>query len=393
MVAKRFLKIEKTYTDNQGHFYLTKEFNKVRLIAKFKNSQAIIRSLRRSRLWQILYAAERDFGIHKGSLNNLQLTIPFNTNALSRGARYWAAATAHNTVQEYYEYAGQNNIGTPPGGIRILLSNWHNASGATPMYAKRVIQELPEDFLRFYVLGSALYSPVIANLAYMLKREIDVTVGYNRFSAFNNADITRDADDVSEIMFHELTHAAHYNKVGNNWWNDFVDGELNNIIWHADDNPPYGLGNQGYTSDIIATGESWAYHMGHIMTDMKYGVNSNCTSEQANRSGFRLTQFCPDPARTVHPHIEVLEQYDPNLTDDPDSWIPKGLYLDLIDTRNESPLTGGPIFDNASGYTNQQFFNALQTDVRSVRQFRDRLLQQTGFSQQVVDLFNEYGYN
>jgi hypothetical protein len=81
-------------------------------------------------------------------------------------------------VQEFYEFSASlnNNIGTPPTGIKILLTNWRGASGATPMYAKRVIQELPEDFLRFFVLGN-YFTPFLSSLAYVMKTEIDVTIG------------------------------------------------------------------------------------------------------------------------------------------------------------------------------------------------------------------------
>lgn len=254
-------------------------------------------------------------------------------------------------------------------------------SGATPMYAKRVVQELPEDFLRFYVVGAA-FTP-LNTLVYYLKNEIDIVAGYNPFQT----NVTRNSSNLSETMFHELTHAAHYNKVGNGWWNDFVDAELNNIIWHSGQNPPYGLGDQGATSALIALGESWAYHVGHFITDWKYGVNSGCTSEQADINGVILTQFCPNG--TNRPQIEVLEEYNPNLNADPDRWIPKGLFLDLIDVANETRPPAS-VNDVVSGYTNQQFFSALQSDVRTMQQHRDRLLQQTGFNQGVLDIFREY---
>ena len=50
--------------------------------------------------------------------------------------------------------------------------------------------------------------------------------------------------------------------------------------------------------------------------------------------------------------------------------------------------------DNVAGYTIQQCFNALQSDVRTVPAFRDRLLLQNGNNQivNVNDLFFRYGY-
>ena len=71
--------------------------------------------------------------------------------------------------------------------------------------------------------------------------------------------------------------------------------------------------------------------------------------------------------------------------------ILEGLCYDLFDTRNDA---GAPILDNANGFTINQCYNALQTDVQSIPAFRDRLLQQNGNMQQVqvTQLFQQYGY-
>ena len=140
VVAKRFLKIERTYTNNQGQYFINKEFNKVTLSVKFKNEQAKVRSLRRARLWQMLFPVELDMGKHKGSLNNITYVVGDNNDARTTGARNWAAAISHNNVQEYYDFAFQQGIGTPPGGLRILLTNWRvqGPRGAAPMYYQRI---------------------------------------------------------------------------------------------------------------------------------------------------------------------------------------------------------------------------------------------------------------
>ena len=52
------------------------------------------------------------------------------------------------------------------------------------------------------------------------------------------------------------------------------------------------------------------------------------------------------------------------------------------------------LIDNVSGYTTQQCFYALQSDVRTIPAFRNRLLEQNGNNQfaNVNDLFFRYGY-
>ncbi len=95
MVARRFLKVESTYTNNQGQFAFNKEFNKVNLLVKFTNDQAKIRALRRARLWQMLLPVQIRLGKFSGYLNNITHVEGYNNDAVSRGARHWAAATAH----------------------------------------------------------------------------------------------------------------------------------------------------------------------------------------------------------------------------------------------------------------------------------------------------------
>lgn len=384
VVAKRFLKIERTYTNNQGQFFLNKEFNKVHLLMKCKNDQAKIRALRRARLWQILFPVKMNFGKFKGALNNLSLNIGFNSDARSRGARFWAAATAHNTVQEFRDYAAQQGIGIPPNTLRVLLTNWRlqGVSGATPMYAKRFWQTLPSDFLTTFVISSnnAIAGGLTA-LAMVLKSEVDVTVGYN----LSKNDVTANSDQLSEVMFHEQTHAAHYNKVGNAWWQDFVNSEFSEMI--APGPFPYGDGTTT-NSPIIALGESWAYHMGHFMTDVKYGVNSGSLQEQG------INYLNNNPVFGLSSHLNLLEDFSPYRTYDPFHWIPQGLYYDLIDGRNEQRLTGGPVDDNVSNYSNQQLFNALQADIYNLQTYQARLLQTTANSSSafVPNLFSQYGY-
>jgi len=83
-------------------------------------------------------------------------------------------------------------------------------------------------------------------------------------------------------------------------------------------------------------------------------------------------------------------------TADPFHWIPKGLYYDLMDTRNDKitypfqPL----IDDQVSGYTNQQFFNAFSSSIKDISSYKTNLLQQNANNQstQVLSLFQQYGY-
>ena len=89
-----------------------------------------------------------------------------------------------------------------------------------------------------------------------------------------------------------------------------------------------------------------------------------------------------------------MKYFSPFRTIDPFRWIPDGLYYDMIDNRNDIQFARVPINDAVSGYTNQQFFNALQSDVKSVPAFKARLLLQNSNNQLsgVNQLFTSYHY-
>ena len=139
-------------------------------------------------------------------------------------------------------------------------------------------------------------------------------------------------------------------------------------------------------SPTIALGEAWGYHMGHFLADQQYGTLGSCQAEQSG--GF---SYCPGGG--AHPHIDVLEAFNPNLNSDPFRRIPKGLMEDLIDVTNETNPPG-VINDGVSGFTISQLFTALQSNVTTIPQYRDRLiLQNPGFSATaIINLFGQYHY-
>ncbi len=132
--------------------------------------------------------------------------------------------------------------------------------------------------------------------------------------------------------------------------------------------------------------------MGHFLAEQRYGVNANCQAEQTDANGFGIF-YCPNPpALTNHPHIDVLEDFIPTLQSDQFRWIPKGLMLDLID--DGEPVNFTHVDDQVIGYTIQNIFAALQSDISTPQQYRARLLQQNNNNQQVEinALFTSYGY-
>ncbi|MHA4845772.1 hypothetical protein ACX0G7_16480 [Flavitalea antarctica] len=374
MIARRFLKVDRTFTDNNGNYNFTKSFrNKVTILMKFKNVDATVGGLRGARLWQMLFPVKINLGRFRGNLNNVRYNVADNNDLRTSGAKMWAAATTHNAVQEYTSgYATSEGIGAPPGNLKMLVVPG-NGAGSAPMFAKRYAGNIPDYFVRQFLLpinhnnAPAYLSALATTLAFRL----DVVIGYEGSSS----NLTKTNARMAELCYHELTHAAHYNKVGNNWYGNFVAAELDEIRLNIDNSAlsPYGPGNTS-NSPIIALGESWAYHIGHFLTQRKYGALSGQFVEQG------ITYANQSPFPGLNSNFNLLEDFSSGRLNDQFRWIPQGIYYDLFDDTNDFDRPGRRVdlVDVVSSYSNAHFFNALDDDIVDMPSYKNRLLNENG---------------
>ena len=305
----------------------------------------------------------------------------------AKGNQYWVGGTVHNGIQEYKGYAAAQGIGLPPTKLYILITNWAS-DGVTIMLHKRWSSYLPTETVQAFIDNYP--ASIVGGLnavTNVVTRQIDIAIGY-QIDAGQSFD-TKHSDDVKNDIYHELTHSAHYNALGNIWYTNFVNAEASAVIAHpfGGQYAPYGDGTATY-SPIIALGEGWAYHMGQFMADLRYGTKGSCQTTQDNGRSYGVS--C-DFDYSDHSHLDALEFFDPNLATDPFRWIPKGLDEDLIDANNET----NPITDNVSGYyTNHLLFNAFSSSITTLQGYRSNLLSQNANNQatNVINLFAAYHY-
>lgn len=391
VVLRRFFKVDRVYTDEQGYFYSTKHFhNKVNVFVKFKSTQLTTRGLRGARAWQALFPIKHGLGKYSGDLRNINKIFESSQMGNARSNCNWWAAQIMNAYIEFNENATALNFGTLPSDMRILLTAWQGAGGigSAPMNHHRDVFSVSDAHIQQFLVrpGSAWWGQVYNNVYNnnVIPRGMDMSLGYNTRFAWAS-------DKVKQLMYHELGHASHFNKVGQSWWNDFVYAESYEIARFGINgaNSPYGIGDDGFLSDYISLAESWAEHVGQTIADRIYGLNSTSVFRQ----GITYTNNIIISGSS---HINYLEDFSPFRTYDPFHWIPDGIYYDLLDDRND--LFAVPLRVNVNdavfGYTNQQFFNALESDVKSIPAFRQRLLQQNGNNQatEVTQLFTSYNY-
>ena len=393
VVAKRWFKIERSYSDNTGHFQFTKRFkHKVKIVVKFKNDYSNIRNIRGIRLWQSLYVVRKTIGVYSADKSNIPFNFGISPNSTSaRGNGFWTAATTLNALQEYRDYCVTYGVSAPPMGLNIYITNWGAFEGiaSTPLFGKRFWKDAPASFANTYlVYASTIAVPLVgwyvSFFATISRTRLDMAIDYHRgiMSAFTS-------DFIKETLYHELSHASHYTKVGTGWYSNFVNAELAQIAAHPGVNDPYNPYGISTSSNapLIALGEGWAYHIGHFLADQRYGTSGSNQTEQTGNTFFT--------GGGAHPHINVIEGFNPNLTADPFRWIPKGLMQDLMDNTPGEFVVNDPV----TGFTISQIFNALQSDVTTVQQYRARLILQNpnstanpNLSTQITTLFTSYHY-
>ena len=388
IVAKRWFKIERSYTDNVGHFLFTKRFkHKVKIVVKFKNDYCNIRTIRGIRLWQSLYVVRKTLGVYSGDKSNINFNFGRDgSKSNTRTNNFWAAATTLNAVQEHRDYSVTYGFSAPPMGLNIYLTNWGRTQGlaSTPLFGKRFWQDVPASYVNTYLVSNISNAiPVVGwyvtFFATVSRARLDIAIDYHRGTM---TEFT--SDFIKGNLYHELSHASHYTKVGTGWYTNFVNAELAQIAAHPSPNDlfnPYGISTSP-DAPLIALGEAWGYHMGHFLADQRYGTSASSQIEQPGNTFFT--------GGGAHPHIDVLEAFNPNLTSDPFNWIPKGLMEDLIDATNET----NPITDNVSGFTISQLFNALQSDVTTLQLYRARIISQNPSIStiNITNLFGQYHY-
>jgi len=378
VVCKRWFKIERIYTNNQGQFFSTKHFlNRVKVIVKSKNNHGSIRKIRGIRIWQTLFPVRERIGIFdRGEMAAIAHVFE-RPSTDGRLLPQWVAFTTHNSLMEFRDYATQLGFAHPPDKMKILLSNWGSFEqrGTAPMLNK-CGASLTTEISTAYI-SAAIPFGMLVNI---LSRQVDVVIGYKRNDG-NYCNLS--SADVKEVAYHELGHASHYAQVGCDFWNQYrasIIRELSKVL--QPENHPYGDGNDPFTAPIIALSEMWGYHIEYLLTDRYFGLSVPWARMQDD-SYYSING--------LGAYLVALESFKPNLITDVHRWIPNGLPYDLFDSGNEA-VSG--LRDNVSGYTTQQCFSALQSDVRSVPAFRNRLLSQNGNNQlnQVNILFQDYNY-
>ena len=217
--------------DANGHYYSTTRFRThCWYHIRFENHHTLSKIYGG---WTFLLGpVHRNVGWHKRSGHSCLLT---------HSDVAWRYATVNNAIETYYTYCNRYNI-LFPFNMRVWVTGMfgNDWAGSTPLFHKR---HVPLQSAAFF--GSLLLSPTISaliSLIYFL--EIPDMALF-----LTQGDLSEQTLSVYGTIFHEFSHASHYEKVGSNYWSHYV--------LHIIENRGYGNHADGLNHGYCGIGEMW----------------------------------------------------------------------------------------------------------------------------------------
>lgn len=234
VIMNTLVKVRSVYTDVNGNYSCsTRFYTNVAYTINYRNSYGF-------HIWYNLYClfpATHYMGVHSPSGYYANL----NNNTLTA----WYLSTINNAAHIYYTtIVPHYNLSLPFGDMRILA--WGNSSlgnGSTPLLHHRLFAPAFVDSLAYYFFPGNIPSAV-----YMHYKVLpDMVIAWRTYST----------DEIYNIVFHELSHASHYMKLGNTFWTSLIIGTLRLSL-----EPGYGNG-LSFNAQYVGVAEMWAFWAGY----------------------------------------------------------------------------------------------------------------------------------
>ena len=370
--ARRWFKVSTTYTNTSAYFRIGTGFRKkATVLVKFKNQHATVRGINgKLKVWQYIWPVKYDAGtFSRTGMQNLNITFNRSTDPHSNTSRYWAAATAINAVHQARLQNQQLGLPQPLSNLNIWLSSKITKGGSAPM-------------LRRIASSSVVYNGIQAMLGdwgsaimeVVKQAAPDVTYRYGRTTTQ-----TRNYDEVSSTMLHEMAHVTHYGRAGNGFWTSYIG--------HILSKGGYGQRTDG-TVGYAAVGEAWANFLESNQVIRYYnGFGTNQTAQRIIDNNQRdLEHNIPD--NTISISRLATNAFGNDIGSR--GWIPFGMLHDMTDVGETVP----GVVDGVDGYTIPQIFQGFTATATNIPTLTNNILTSNGNHQavQVNTLRQSYGW-
>jgi len=335
LVAVENARIVSGKTDETGTFSFSGNFSKkVDIYAVFDNETVQINRLPKRNLLETFFPAWQKLGTYKNDTwGNISIEIPFSN------PEPWSLSTLNNSVFEYYDFCDAFGYKKPNKKLVMWADENYLLSSS---YAAPMLNHLAQNDRRNIadILQNMLGIPRSVSLPLSNLVNVGVPDIYTHY--FSSQPTRR----LRKVMFHELTHAAHFMQIGDQFWVKYISYIVKNGGYGLETTPGNG---------IVAYAEGWA-------DDLSY----------------ECYKYNFDSYLEVNPENVPLE------------WIVYGLFYDLWDNNND----GGT--DKVSGISFRAIYDLFTPEVDNPVTLKEKIkshIAGPGASMEDIEvLFNRHGY-
>ena len=239
VLCNSFVKFSAAYTDRDGYYEIgTRYSSDVRYRLMFKNAEGFSIGL------NLILVPASTSALGKGAPEGIDVEVTAESDR-----KLYCRCVVNNAVVDYLSRCGEDDldISLPPSGLRIWILQQFDASSSVMLHHGAFI----EDGLVARFLGE--YAPLVKTFL------PDITLG------------VKDAQGYATLYggtCHELAHASHYAKVGNSYWNHYIQYILTSYV--SSGGQPYGTGTEA-DAGYCEVGEMWGYFMQNKLFHDRYG--------------------------------------------------------------------------------------------------------------------------
>ena len=235
-----FVEFARSFTDEEGYYEMEKSFTSdPRYRIEFTNRKGFSQGI------NLIMVKGSISTLGKHSAKGYNLLITKNSEA-----KLWRRSVINNAAYDYYESCVSNGvkIATPPANLRIWSCQLLEGSAA-PM-----LQQGP--VLDFDIVQSLLgeYTPIIKMFL------PDIVLGLKNKTSY---------PDIYRSVIHEIAHASHYMRVGNEYWDNVILHILTSYM--SSGGVTYGIGTED-RAGYCAVSEMWAYYVENVLYRERYGA-------------------------------------------------------------------------------------------------------------------------
>lgn len=237
VVCNIFVKIATCYTNRDGYYQMNKNFSgnpRYRLV--FQNEKGFCIGFN----WIIIPASVSTLG--KAGPEGLDVHV----TTASDGALFRRCAV-NNAAYDYLSRCADTDldINAPHADLRLwIFQNLSSSSTCMLHHGAFLNHTLLQTYLGPYIPLIKLFLP-------------DITIGTKEDGY----------EEIYDSVVHEMAHASHYAKVGNDYWTPYIDYIISCFINEGQE--AYGTGTRkgaGYCE----VGEMWAYFMASTLMKDRY---------------------------------------------------------------------------------------------------------------------------